>query len=90
MASVTFTSKYNQGDEGFIFKEGDYSPAGITKISFREGFNPLEFNADNDFVYTTNVVSAEGPEIFIVVPQKHFFATKQEMVDYIIPPEPEP
>jgi hypothetical protein len=87
MATPThFDSDYNVGDAGYIFKQGDYSAANVVKIGFREGFNPLSFDADNDFIYTTNVIGCDG-ETPIEVPQKLFFASKEAMVDYIIPPE---
>jgi hypothetical protein len=90
MATPThLDSAYNVGDAGFIFKQGDYSAAAITKVGFREGFNPLDFNADNDFEYETNVFSVDG-ETYISVPQKLFFPTKEAMTAYIIPPDPEP
>ena len=80
--ATTFTSKYNTGSTGYIFKENDIAFVTVTKVDFREGCDTLAFIPDTDFIYTTSQLSVDGVN-YIKTPEGLLFATKNEMKTYI-------
>ncbi len=83
MAAAVFNTAHNVGDTGFIFTDlGAKASVAITALDFREGFNPLSFDANLDIIYTTSTLSTDGVT-YITRPQGLFFATLQEMVAYV-------
>lgn len=85
MATPThFDSAFNVGDTAYVFfDDGAAGQITITALNFREGFNPLAFVADTDFIYTTNQVGLDGVT-FITRPQGYCFATKNDMSVYVL------
>ncbi len=85
MATPThFDSDFNNNDTIYICNEdGSAGSCQITDVEFREGFNPLAFNADNDFIYTTNATALDGVS-FIKRAQKYCFASKNDLSIYIL------
>lgn len=84
MTTTHFDSAYAKGESGVIFtnKVPEVYPATITHIEFRAGYDPASFDANNDFIYTTNVLSADGIT-YIKVPQNKFFANVAALKAYI-------
>lgn len=82
---TTFDTAYNVGDAGYIFTDlGAKASANVTDLDFRVGFNPIDFNADADIIYTTNVLSVDGVT-YITRPQGLFFASPEAMATYVNP-----
>lgn len=90
MATPTdFHSDYNVGDTGFIFTTNqelgyEIGPATITRLDFRDGFDPNAFDPANDFIYTTNVLKEySDPQVYVKVRPNKFFATVAALQAYI-------
>lgn len=85
MATPTsFNSAFNVNDTIYICKEdGSAGSCQITAVGFREGFNPLAFDADTDFIYTTNSTALDGVSM-IDRAQGFCFATKNDLSVYIL------
>lgn len=79
-----FDSAYNIGDTVYtMLDDGTAAPVQITDVEFRLGYNPLSFNANTDFIYTTNRLSQDGIT-YIKRQQQYCYATKQLMSAYVL------
>lgn len=84
MPATHFDSNYNVGDNVYIFfDDGAAGQVALTAIGFREGFNPLAFIPDDDFIYTTNKLASDNIT-YLKRPQKFCFATKNNMSTYVL------
>lgn len=79
---ATFTSKYNVGSTGYIFKENNVSLISVTKVDFREGCDTLAFIPSTDFIYTTSQLSVDGVT-YIETAEGLLFEDKAHMKTYI-------